>query len=86
MAGLPERIRPLFICSIAEPCSGASAVIEWMNAMSSTQPPMFGNRSETHLPHSPYCLNFHFGPTTRPWLREPPRPLVLISIVLPSRG
>ena len=39
--------------------------------------PRCGNRSLTHLPHWPYCLNFHFGPTTRPSFFLPPRPKVL---------
>ena len=77
-------MRPEFIWSIAEPCSGESAVIECRNEMSSTHVPTFGNRSDTHLPHSPYCLNFHLGPTTRPSAFVPPRPFVRIGIVLPS--
>ena len=36
-----------------------------------------GNRSLTHLPHWPYCLNFHRGSTMRPWFLCPPRPKVL---------
>ena len=64
--GLPDKIRPEFIISIADPCSGLSAYIDLMNAMSSTQVARCGNRSETHAPHCPYCLNFHLGPTTRP--------------------
>ena len=86
MHGLPERIRPLFIISIAEPWIGESAVIECRNAMSSTHSATWGNRSLTYLPHWPYCLNFHFGPTTRPWFLWPPRPKVFTSIVLPSSG
>ena len=39
--------------------------------------------AETYLPHWAYCLNFHFGPTTRPWFFLPPRPNVLMGIVLP---
>ena len=61
----------MFICSIAEPWIGESAVIECRKAMSSTQVARCGNRSLTHLPHWPYCLNFHFGPTTRPWFFVP---------------
>ena len=52
--------------------------------MSSTQVARCGNRSQTHLPHWPYCWNFHFGPTTRPSFFLPPRPNVLTAIVLPS--
>jgi len=51
---------------MAEPWIGESAVIEWRNAMSSTQVARFGNRSLIHLPDWPYCWNLHFGPTTRP--------------------
>lgn len=51
--GLPLRIRPEFIISIAEPWIGDSAYIEWMNAMSSTQVARCGKRSETILPLSP---------------------------------
>ena len=74
----------MFIWSIAEPWIGESAVIEWRKAMSSTQVARFGNRSLTYLPDWPYCWNFHFGPTTRPSFFLPPRPKVLIGIVLPS--
>ena len=77
---------PEFIISIAEPWIGDSAYIEWMKAMSSTQVARFGNRSETHLPHSPYWRNAHLGPTTRPSFFLPPRPNVLTAIVLPSSG
>src|ERR1044072_4804900 len=80
--GLPLRILPVFICSIAEPWIGESAVIECMNAMSSTQVARCGNKSDTHLPHWPYCLKFHFGSTIRPWFLCPPRPKVLTVIVL----
>ena len=48
--------------SIAEPCSGESAYMDLMNAMSSTQVARCGKSSETHAPHWPYCLKFHFGP------------------------
>ncbi len=54
--------------------------------MSSAQVPRLGKRSLIHLPDWPYCLNFHFGPTTRPSFRLPPRPNVLTAIVLPSSG
>ena len=74
----------MFICSMAEPWIGESAVIEWTNAMSSTQVARLGNNSLTHLPDWPYCLNFHFGPTTRPSFFLPPRPKVLTGIVWPS--
>ena len=77
---------PEFIWSIADPWIGESAVIEWMKAMSSTFCARFGKRSDTHLPDCPYCLNFHFGPTTRPSFFFPPRPNVLTGIVLPSRA
>ena len=72
--------------SIAEPWLGESAVIEWRNEILSTCRATLGKRSLTCLPHWPYCLNFHFGPTTRPLLFLPPRPKVLTSIVLPSSG
>ena len=75
---------PEFIWSIADPWIGESAVIECRKAMSSTQVARFGKRSETCLPDSPYCWNFHFGPTTRPSFFLPPRPKVLMGIVLPS--
>src|SRR5437762_9287085 len=84
--GLPLRMRPEFIISMAEPWIGDSAYIEWRKAMSSTQVPRCGNRSETHLPHWPYCLNDHFGPTTRPSFLCPPRPCVFTSMVLPASG
>src|SRR5262245_66696287 len=84
--GWPERMRPEFIISIAEPWIGDSAYIEWRKAMSSTQVARCGKRSLTHLPQRPYCLNCHFGPTTRPWFLWPPRPNVLTLIVLPSSG
>src|SRR5215470_2399925 len=82
--GAPLRMRPLFIISIAEPCNGDSAYMLCTNAMSSTQRARWGNRSETHLPHWPYCRNAHLGPTTRPCFFSPPRPFVSMSIVLPS--
>ena len=41
--------------------------IECRKHILSTCRERFGNRSDTHLPHWPYCLNCHFGPTTRPW-------------------
>ena len=53
MHGLPLSRRPLFIISIADPWIGLSAYMLWMNAMSSTQFPTFGNRSDTILPHWP---------------------------------
>ena len=53
-AGMPDRIRPVFICSMAEPWIGESAYIEWTKAMSSTHVARCGNRSETILPHWPY--------------------------------
>src|SRR5437588_4922026 len=77
-------MRPVFICSIADPWIGESAVIECRKAMSSTHVARWGKRSLTHLPHCPYCLNFHLGPTTRPWFLCPPRPKVLTETVLPS--
>ena len=40
-----DRILPEFICSMAEPWIGESAVIEWRKAMSSTQVARLGNRS-----------------------------------------
>src|SRR5262245_7862411 len=85
-AGCPDRIRPEFIMSMADPWIGDSAYMLCTNAMSSTHDPMFGNRSLTILPHLPYGSNFHFGPTTRPSLLWPPRPNVLTGIVLPSSG
>src|SRR5262245_22754776 len=84
--GLPDRMRPEFIISIAEPWIGDSAYMECKKAMSSTQPPRCGKRSETYLPHCPYCLNLYFGPTMRPWLLWPARPKVFTAIVLPSSG
>src|SRR5262245_30169647 len=84
--GWPLRIRPEFIISMAEPWIGDSAYIEWRKAMSSTQVPRCGNTSETHLPHRPYCLNWYFGPTIRPWFLWPPRPKVFTAIVLLSSG
>src|SRR5262245_24152406 len=84
MHGFPLRMRPAFIMSSAEPWIGDSAYIECRNAMSSTQPPTCGKRSDTSLPHSPYGLNAHFGPTTRPWFLCPPRPKVFTVIDLPS--
>src|SRR6516162_3807404 len=84
MQGLPDKILPVFICSIAEPWMGESAVIECKKARSSIQVARCGNRSLTHLPHWPYCLNFHFGPTTRPSFFLPLRPNVLTGTVLPS--
>ena len=44
-----------------------------------------GNRSLTHLPHWPYCLNFQRGSTMRPSFLCPPRPNVLTVTVLPSQ-
>ena len=82
--GLPERILPVFICSMAEPWIGESAIMECRKQMSSAQVPRCGKRSLMYLPHWPYCLNCHFGPTTRPWFLCPPRPKVFTSIVLPS--
>jgi hypothetical protein len=52
--GFPLIKLPEFIMSRAEPWIGESAVIEWIKAMSSTQVPTLGKRSETHFPHSPY--------------------------------
>ena len=83
--GLPLRILPEFIWSMAEPCCGESAVIEWRNAMSSTCRPTLGKRSETHLPDWPYCLNFQRGSTIRPSFLFPPRPAVLTLTVWLSR-
>src|SRR5829696_1779997 len=82
--GLPDRMRPEFIISIAEPWMGDSAYIECRKAMSSTQVPTCGNRSDTILPHWPYGENFQRGSTMRPWLRWPPRPKVFTAMVLPS--
>src|SRR6516165_2322388 len=84
--GCPESNRPEFIISMAEPWIGDSAYIECTNAMSSAHEPMCGNKSETHLPHCPYCRNAHFGPTIRPWFFLPPRPNVFTATVLPSLG
>ena len=70
--------------SIALPWIGLSAYMLFTNAMSSTQVARCGKSSLTHAPHWPCCLNFHFGPTTRPSLRSPHRPLVLTLIVWPS--
>ena len=69
---------------MAEPWIGESAVIEWMNAMSSTHSAKFGKSWLTCLPDWPYCRKVHFGPTTRLALRRPPRPNVETLIVLPS--
>ena len=75
----------MFICSMAEPWIGESAVIECRKAMSSTCLARLGNRSLTHLPHWPYCLNFQRGSTIRPWFLWPPRPKVLTAMVWLSR-
>src|SRR5688572_5841953 len=79
-------MRPEFIISIAEPWIGESAVNEWRKAMSSTHEPTWGNSSLTILPHWPYGLNFHLGPTTRPSFLCPPRPKVFTWMLLPSRS
>ncbi len=47
-------------------------------------PPRCGNRSLTHLPHWPYCLNFQRGSTMRPSFLCPPRPKVFTFTVLLS--
>ncbi len=65
--------------SMAEPWIGLSAYIEMDERHLVDMPPMCGKRSLTYLPHWPYCLNSHLGPTTRPSLRLPPRPKVLIG-------
>jgi len=72
---------PEFIISIAEPWIGLSAYMLLMNARSSTQVARCGKRSLTHAPLCPCRLKLHFGPTTRPSSRSPPRPLVLTLIV-----
>ena len=63
---------------------GESAVMEWMNAMSSTHVARWGKRSEMCFPHFPWGWNRHLGPTMRPSFLWPPRPKVLSAIVFPS--
>ncbi len=84
MHGLPLWILPVFICNMAEPWIGESAVIDLMKAMSSTQVARCGKRSETSCPDWPYFLNAQRGSTMRPWSLWPPRPNVLTSMVLLS--
>ena len=69
---------------MAEPWIGESASSSGGTRCRPRSVPRCGNRSLTHLPHWPYCLNFHFGPTTRPSFLCPPRPKVFTGIVLPS--
>jgi hypothetical protein len=57
MLGNPSVIKPVFIWQQAGPCVLVLAVKEWMKAMSSTNAPRCGRRSDTHFPLSPHCRN-----------------------------